>query len=155
MRALTRTIVSVTAVVGIAAGGLAGSGAAFADSAPAAKPAVSAQDVTILATNNLGLSTQQAKNMQCFLRNAPASYTGAIDGLLGTNSWKAYQRWLKEYWGYTGAIDGIVGPNTIKALQRKLAFNWGYTGAIDGIAGSGTQAAFKRLANDNSVFFPC
>ncbi|MEU9877489.1 peptidoglycan-binding domain-containing protein [Streptomyces phaeochromogenes] len=155
MRALTRTIVSVTAAVGIAAGGLAGSGAAFADSAPAVKPAVSAQDVTILATNNLGLSSQQAKNMQCFLRIAPASYTGAIDGLLGTNSWKAYQRWLKEYWGYTGAIDGIVGPNTIKALQRKLAFNWGYTGAIDGIAGSGTQAAFKRLANDNSVFFPC
>jgi len=67
--------------------------------------------------------------MQCFLRNAPASYTGAIDGLLGTNSWKAYQRWLKEYWGYTAAIDGI--------------------------AGSGTKAAFKRLANDNSVFFPC
>jgi len=76
---------------------------------------------------------------------APA--VASIDGLLGPNSWKAFQRELKTYWGYTGAIDGIPGTNTVKALQRMLKTYWGYTGAIDGIAGSGTQAAFQRFAN--------
>ncbi|MFJ8634749.1 peptidoglycan-binding protein [Streptomyces sp. NPDC093568] len=155
MRALTKTLVSLTAAVGIAAGSLAGAGAAFADSAQGTKPSVSAEAAVPLAVNNLGLSSQQAKNTQCFLRTAPASYTGAIDGLLGTNSWKAMQRWLREYWDYNDSIDGIVGPNTIKALQRMLKHAWGYTGAIDGIAGSGTKGAFQRFANDMSVFYPC
>ncbi|KUL22497.1 peptidoglycan-binding domain-containing protein [Streptomyces regalis] len=155
MRALTRTVVSVTAAVGIAAGSLAGAGTAFADTAQTTKPAVSAQDISVLAVNNLGLSSQQAKNTQCFLRTAPARYTGAIDGLLGTESWKAMQRWLKEYWRYRDSIDGIVGRNTIMALQRMLAHGWDYNGAIDGIAGSGTKAAFKRFANEMSVFYPC
>ncbi|MCX4882708.1 peptidoglycan-binding domain-containing protein [Streptomyces sp. NBC_00847] len=149
--ALARTLVSAAAVIGLAAGGLATTGTSFAASAPGA----GARSASILATQNFGLSSQQAKNMQCFLRTAPASYTGAIDGQLGTNSWKAFQRWLREYWDYNDSIDGDPGPNTIRALQRELAFGWGYTGAIDGIAGSGTKAAFKRLANDNSVFYPC
>jgi lysozyme family protein len=152
--ALARTLVTVTAAVGIAVGGMTGAGTGFAES-PAAPDSVSTQDVTILAVNNLGLSSQQAKNVQCFLRTPPASYTGAIDGLLGTNSWKAMQRWLATYWDYNDAIDGIVGPNTIRALQRMLAFGWGYTDRIDGIAGPNTRAAFQRFANDASVFFPC
>ncbi|OIJ66739.1 peptidoglycan-binding domain-containing protein [Streptomyces mangrovisoli] len=152
---LARTLVGATAVLGLAAGGLATAGTSFAASAPTAKTAVSAQDLSVLATNNFGLSSQQAKNIQCFLRTSPASYTGAIDGQLGTNSWKAFQRWLKEYWSYNDSIDGDPGPNTIKALQRMLAFGWGYTGSIDGIAGSGTKAAFARLANEDSVFYPC
>lgn len=146
---------SVTAVVGITAGGLATASASVAASQPASKPAVSAQTASILATQNFGLSSQQAKNVQCFMRDAPASYTGAIDGLLGTNSWKAMQRHLKAYWNYTDSIDGDPGPNTIKALQRMLAFGWGYTSGIDGVAGSGTRAAFARFANDMSVFYPC
>ncbi|MEU6545978.1 peptidoglycan-binding domain-containing protein [Streptomyces sp. NPDC046859] len=138
----TRTLVSVTAVVGLAAGSLATAGTSFA--APDTQPAVSA-DAGVLAVNNLGLSTAEAKKVQGWLKEY-WGYTGAIDGELGTNSWKAFQRCLKEYWGYTGAIDGIVGSGTIKALQRLLQ-HWGYTGAIDGIAGSGTRAAFKTFAN--------
>lgn len=95
---------------------------------------------------NFGLSSAQAKNVQDWLAYY-WGYSGSIDGLLGANSWKAFQRELRTYWGYTGAIDGIPGTNTVKALQRMLKMYWGYTGAIDGIAGSGTQAAFKRFAN--------
>lgn len=145
MRALTKTVVSLTAAVGIAAGSLAGAGTAFADSAQTTKPAVSAQDVSVLAVNNLGLTAAEAKKVQGWLKEY-WGYTGAIDGKLGTNSWKAFQRCLKEYWGYTGPIDGIVGEGTIKALQRLLK-NYGYDGAIDGIAGAKTKAAFKKFAN--------
>ncbi|MFG2790629.1 peptidoglycan-binding protein [Streptomyces sp. NPDC048419] len=149
--ALARTLVSAAAVIGLAAGGLATAGTSFA------APAQTAQtgSVSILATHNFGLSSQQAKNVQCFMRGAPASYTGSIDGQLGTNSWKAMQRHLKAYWNYTDSIDGDPGPNTIKALQRMLAFGWNYTDKIDGDAGPNTQAAFKRFANDMSVFYPC
>ncbi|MER7667261.1 peptidoglycan-binding protein [Kitasatospora sp. NPDC096128] len=154
--AFARTLVSVTAAVGIAVGSMAGASAGFAASRPAVRPAASAQDASILAVNNLGLSSQQAMNVQCFLTQDPADYTDAIDGQLGPNSWKAMQRWLAEYWNYPrNQIDGIVGSNTIKALQRMLAFGWGYTGGIDGDAGPGTRAAFKRFANDMSGFYPC
>ncbi|MEU9012750.1 peptidoglycan-binding protein [Streptomyces sp. NPDC048479] len=145
-KVLTRTLVSFTAVVGIAAGSLASAGAGFAASAPTSKPAASSEAVVPLALVNLGLSTAQAKNVQCWLK-ANWGYTGALDGQLGTNSWKAFQRNLRAYWGYTGAIDGIVGSGTVKALQRLLKDSWGYTGAIDGDPGPGTQAAFKRFAN--------
>ncbi|MGW2043581.1 peptidoglycan-binding domain-containing protein [Streptomyces sp. NPDC001858] len=140
---LARTIVSLTAVVGIAAGTLATASAGYAAPAPAAKTAVSA-DAAILATENFGLTVAEAKKVQEWLE--VWDYTGEIDGKLGTNSWKAFQRCLTEYWGYTGEIDGDPGPNTIKALQRLLKAHWGYTGAIDGIAGDGTRAAFKRFA---------
>ncbi len=138
----TRTLVSVSAVLGLAAGSLATAGASFA--ASDTKPAVSSE-VSVLAVNNLGLTAAEAKKVQGWLKQY-WGYTGAIDGQLGTNSWKAFQRCLKQYWGYTGAIDGIVGSGTIKALQRLLQ-HWGYNGAIDGIAGPGTRAAFKNFAN--------
>ncbi|MGW0839032.1 peptidoglycan-binding protein [Streptomyces sp. NPDC002787] len=140
---VARSLVSVTAVVGIAAGSLAGAGAGFAASAPAAKPAVNSEAVAPLAVVNLGLSTAQAQDVQRWLARY-WGYTGAIDGLLGTHSWMAFQRNLRN-WGYTGEIDGVVGGGTISALQRLLR-HWGYTGPIDGIAGEGTQAAFKAFA---------
>jgi peptidoglycan hydrolase-like protein with peptidoglycan-binding domain len=144
---LTRTLVSVTAAAGIAAGSLTSAGASFAASAPTSRPAASSEAVVPLAVVNLGLSTTHAKNVQRWLK-ANWGYTGAIDGQLGPLSWMAFQRNLHAFWGYPGPIDGIVGPNTVKALQRLLKNGgWGYTGAIDGIAGSGTQAAFKRFAN--------
>jgi lysozyme family protein len=143
---LTRTLVSVTAVAGIAVGSLTSAGASFAASTATSRPAATSEAVIPFATVNLGLSSAQAMNVQRWLRTY-WGYTGAIDGQLGTNSWKAFQRNLKTYWGYTGAIDGIVGSGTVSALQRLLKFSWGYTGPIDGIAGSGTQAAFKRFAN--------
>jgi len=33
-----------------------------------------------------------------------------IDGPAGTESWKAFQRCFKEYWGCTAAIDGDPRP---------------------------------------------
>lgn len=142
---VTRTLVSLTAVAGIAAGSLAGASAGLAAPTPAAKPAASSQAVVPFAVNNLGLSTAQAKKVQAGLRGW--GYTGDIDGLLGTDSWKAMQRFLKKYYDYNDDIDGIVGSNTVRALQRWLKSNWGYTGRIDGEAGSGTKDAFKRYAN--------
>ncbi|MET8956817.1 hypothetical protein ACWEO4_41375 [Streptomyces sp. NPDC004393] len=58
---------SAVAVVGIAAGSLAGASAGFAASQPAARPAVSNQRVSILAVNNLGLTTTQARHWQCMV----------------------------------------------------------------------------------------
>ncbi|MFJ7064710.1 peptidoglycan-binding protein [Streptomyces sp. NPDC101115] len=143
---LTRSIVSVTAVVGLAAGTLATAGTSFAASAPASQlAAVSAGGFGTLATYNFGLSGAQASRVQDWLQ--AWGYTGALDGQLGTNSWKAFQKCLAAHWAYTDPIDGIPGTDTVKALQRMLKAKWGYTGAIDGIAGDGTKAALKRLAD--------
>ncbi|MFF0630603.1 peptidoglycan-binding protein [Streptomyces sp. NPDC004296] len=96
---------------------------------------------------NLGLSTKQAIGTQCWLHNNDWGYNGPYDGLLGTNSWQALQRYLAFNASYKGPIDGIVGSGTVTAFQ-KLLKGWGYyTGPIDGIAGSGTEAAFSRWAD--------
>ncbi|MEU6548793.1 peptidoglycan-binding protein [Streptomyces sp. NPDC046915] len=144
---LTRALVSTTAVVGIAAGSLAGAATSFAASAPASKAMVSSRAVVPLAVVNLGLSTKQAKGLQCWLSDHDWGYTGPIDGLLGTESWMAMQRYLNYFDLYHGHIDGIVGSGTIEGLQILLR-GYGYTGPIDGIAGSGTEAAFGRFADD-------
>jgi len=76
---------------------------------------------------NLGLDIQGAKRIQRWILTM-YGYTGAIDGWLGTNSWKAMQRYLATWPGqpspYTGAIDGIVGPATIVSLQANLMRRW-------------------------------
>ncbi|MFE7564366.1 peptidoglycan-binding domain-containing protein, partial [Kitasatospora sp. NPDC057500] len=142
---LTRTLVGVTALAGIAVGSLAG--ATVGAAAPVQGPGTSVSARTTLnAVVNLGLSTTQAKYVQCYLK-ASWGYSGGIDGQLGTDSWKAMQRRLAEGYGYNGSIDGVVGSGTVAALQRRLADGWGYSGAIDGVAGPGTQAAFKSYAN--------
>ncbi|WP_406146632.1 peptidoglycan-binding protein [Streptomyces sp. NBC_01012] len=138
---LARTLVSLTAVVGIAAGSLAGASASFA--APA--QSTTAAEASVLATNNLGLSAAQAKRVQDALRRW--GYTGEADGVLGTQSWIAMQHFLKKHHGYTGAYDGDPGPKTIMALQRYLKKRYQYKDAIDGDAGKNTQAAFSRMAN--------
>lgn len=140
-----KALVGVTAVVGLAAGSLAGASGAFA-ATHTAKPAAVAQPVQIQDTVNLGLSTAQAKGVQHWLAEY-WGYTDKIDGELGTHSWEAMQRFLKANWGYTKKIDGIVGSGTVSALQSFLKAHYGYTGAITGIANSGTQAAFKNFAN--------
>ncbi|MGV9854319.1 hypothetical protein ACWDWU_37010 [Streptomyces sp. NPDC003442] len=94
MRVLTRGLVSTIAVVGIAAGSLAGAGVSFAAPAPVSKPAVNAEAVTPLAVNNLGLNTTEAKNIQCWLRGY--GYTGAIDGVFGSGSQAAFKRMAAE-----------------------------------------------------------
>ncbi|KUN93675.1 peptidoglycan-binding domain-containing protein [Streptomyces caeruleatus] len=140
----TRTLVSVSAVVGLAAGGLATAGTSFA--AQDAKPAVKSE-VTILAVNNLGLNTERAKNWQCWLRDRGYS-PGTIDGQLGTNSWKAAQRFLNARGHNAGTVDGIVGPDTIRALQRYLNLFgdiFDYHLDVDGVAGPATRSAFWKF----------
>ncbi|MFM9445608.1 peptidoglycan-binding domain-containing protein [Streptomyces acidiscabies] len=135
---LTRTLVTVTAVAGITTGGLVGTG--FTAPQPAPVPAASA---SVLAVNNLGLTTTQARHWQCWL-DGWGFDPGTIDGQLGTNSWKAAQRFFNYYELYVGrklVVDGAVGTNTIKALQ-----NWLGVG-IDGIAGPATKGAFAAFNN--------
>ncbi|MGW7291878.1 peptidoglycan-binding domain-containing protein [Streptomyces xiamenensis] len=138
---LTKTLVTFTALAAISGGSLITASTALA--APADKPAATSDAVAPLAVNNLGLTANQAMKLQANLAKN-GYYTGAIDGQLGPQSWKAIQAVLKERWGYNDAIDGIVGPNTIQALQRYLKAHFNYTGAIDGIAGPETRAAFAR-----------
>ncbi|MEV0961229.1 peptidoglycan-binding protein [Streptomyces sp. NPDC049910] len=144
MRTMTKALVSFVTATGMAAGGLAAAGTSAA-AVPERTPAANAEAIAPLAVNNLGLSTKDAASLQGkYLRHY--GYTGALDGLLGTNSWKAMQRLLRDTGDYSGTIDGIVGPLTVKALQRYLKRWHGYTGAIDGIVGPGTTAAFRRMA---------
>ncbi|MFC9622757.1 peptidoglycan-binding protein [Streptomyces sp. NPDC056930] len=139
-----RTLVSATAIVGIAtAAGLAGESASFAAPAPASNPAASSTAVVPLATNNLGLSTTQAKSWQSWLR-AMGYNPGTIDGVLGHDSWMAAQKMLNDTDCKAGTPDGIVGTNTIKALQRYLNI-FGYKLTVDGVAGTKTVAAFRAF----------
>ncbi|MGW0951435.1 peptidoglycan-binding protein [Streptomyces sp. NPDC002545] len=152
-RTLRRRIVSAAAVAAMTLGGsIVAMSPSQAASAPAATAAANSGTVAPLAVVNLGLSTTQATYVQCWLKYGNYGYTGALDGQLGTESWKAFQRYLKPTYGYTGAIDGIVGSGTVSALQRLLKAHYGYTGAIDGKAGRGTQDAFKTFANAQRTF---
>ncbi|MEU6632745.1 peptidoglycan-binding domain-containing protein [Streptomyces parvus] len=144
MRTTTKALVSGITAAGIAAGSLAAAGTSVA-AVPERSPAASAEAIAPLSWNNLGLSVKDAKRLQGkFLLNY--GYTGALDGLLGADSWKAMQRLLDRSGDYSGTVDGIVGPLTVKALQRYLKRWHSYTGAIDGIAGPATTAAFTRMA---------
>ncbi|WP_369267244.1 peptidoglycan-binding domain-containing protein [Streptomyces harbinensis] len=145
---LTKTLVTFTALAAIGGTGLMTAGSAHAlPAAPVERAAVTSDAVTPLEVVNLGLTTREAMNVQCALREN-WDYNGPIDGLLGTESWKAFQRLLQARYGYTGAIDGIVGPGTISALQRALEQHYDYAGGIDGIAGPETTAALKLAAAD-------
>ncbi|MDO0930780.1 peptidoglycan-binding domain-containing protein [Streptomyces sp. DG2A-72] len=141
MRTITRTLVGVATAAGIAAGGVAAAGTGFAATQPAATAAVSAQDVSVLAEENLGLDEQRAKNWQCWLRDAGYD-PGEIDGKLGTSSWTAAQRYFNLLGLDAGEVDGKVGPDTISALQRYLNSVGDYNLAVDGDAGEATRAAF-------------
>jgi peptidoglycan hydrolase-like protein with peptidoglycan-binding domain len=143
-RTVARTLVSVTAAIGIGAGGLAGASASIASPQPAATAAVNAEVVSTLAVNNLGLSAGQAKNWQCYLKSRKFN-PGAIDGQLGTNSWTAAQKMFNSMGFNAGPEDGIVGPQTIRALQGFLN-TYGHGLDIDGIAGAETRAAFAHFA---------
>ncbi|MFF9573373.1 peptidoglycan-binding protein [Streptomyces sp. NPDC014685] len=140
------SLASIAALLGITAGTLSASGTAVA-ATPERHQSVVSGPAAVTEVENLGLNTSQAKRVQFYLRYYAGVYSGGIDGLLGTESWKGMQRILRDNWGYTGAIDGIVGPETIKALQRFLRSAGYYSGAVDGIAGAGTRAGFAAWAN--------
>ncbi|GFH81531.1 MULTISPECIES: peptidoglycan-binding domain-containing protein [Streptomyces diastaticus group] len=138
------SFVSGVALFGVAAGALVGASGVAVAAPPVST--VTATEVAPQSVENLGLTVRQAKAVQH--RHREFGYDpGAIDGYLGTSSWKAIQQAFRDQGVYTGPIDGIVGPETIKALQRSSKSHWGYTGAIDGIAGEGTRAAWARYAD--------
>ncbi|WP_405900438.1 peptidoglycan-binding protein [Streptomyces sp. NBC_00727] len=145
-RKLQRIATGTTAIFALAAGSLA-----LASPSTAASPASGTATVTAAVAaagyNNLGLTSTQARGVQCFLNTS--IYTNiAEDGHLGPASWKAMQSFLNRNWGQKLVVDGSPGPATIKGLQYFLKHgNWGYTGALDGIAGPGTKAAFARFGN--------
>ncbi|MEU9732471.1 peptidoglycan-binding domain-containing protein [Streptomyces sp. NPDC048002] len=134
MRRLTRTVVGLTAAVGIAAGGLGAAGTASAAPAPAPAPApasapasaqqgVAGVEVAPLAVVNLGLTTTRAKHWQCFLRDVGYS-PGTIDGLVGTNTVIALQLFLNRFGDNNLAIDGSPGPATRSAFSTFNAPNY-------------------------------
>lgn len=147
MRTLTKALVSATAAVGIAAGGLTTAGTAMAAPAPAKQQVVTGEAGT-LAVVNLGLTNGQAEKWQCYLRYWGFD-PGTIDGYLGSNSWMAAQRFF-NYYGHNGdvrlAVDGDVGPNTIRALQRFLDGRNAIHLDITGTAGPKTKRAFSTFA---------
>ncbi|MEV5534681.1 peptidoglycan-binding protein [Streptomyces prunicolor] len=140
---LARTLVGVTAVVGLAVGSLATAGTSFAASQTAAKPAVSAQTASILASNNLGLSTARAKNWQCRLRDNGYD-PGPINGILGHDSWQAAQLMFNDLGLRIGPADGDLTTNTLVPLQRYLHLV-GYDIVVDGDFGSQSRWAFWDL----------
>ena len=150
-RAVTRAVVSATAILTIAAGSLLGSGAGagFAAAQPATAEAPTASSgggASVLLSENFGLTIPEGMSVQCFVRDRGFN-PGAIDGVLGANSWRAWQGYLNRRGYNAGAVDGIPGPNTVRALQRFLVHDYHLdTGGIDGIAGTRTRAAWKTFA---------
>ena len=147
---ITRRLVGSVVAVGLAAGGtfaMAGTANAAVETSTSS---VAASSVSAQATQNFGLTTAEAKVVQEKLLKkfgyTSKKYPGKIDGKLGTNSWKAFQVYLKKSYGYKDSIDGDPGKNTIKALQRMLNDRVHSRLTIDGDAGPKTQAAFRKFA---------
>lgn len=79
--------------------------------------------------------------MQALARSG--GYTGPLDGVMGTNSWRGWQTVMRDWYGANpGTIDGVPGPNTYKAMQ-KIASYHGYTGPIDGVMGPNSWKHFS------------
>jgi len=78
-------------------------------------------------------------------------YTGTVDGVMGSNSWKGLQAYLKKNHGYGGPIDGVPGTQTYAAMQRFAAQNNLYTGPIDGDMGANSWRGFNQ--NLRILFF--
>ena len=141
---LARTLVCVTAVVGLSVGSLATAGTSFAASRTAAKPAVSAPTIGVpIPSNNFGLTTERAKNWQCRLRDNGYD-PGPINGILGSESWRAAQSMFNDLGIRVGPVTGDSATNTLVPLQRYLNLV-GYSIAVDGVFGARTRTAFSDL----------
>ncbi|ATB33619.1 GH25 family lysozyme [Melittangium boletus] len=97
------------------------------------------------------ITVEQGKILQNLARRG--GYTGVIDGVPGTNTWKGVQTVLRELGYYDGPVDGVPGINTYKGLQL-LAQDGGYTGPIDGIPGPNTYNGIQAYLNGSSGGVP-
>ncbi|SFL80732.1 hypothetical protein SAMN04515692_11349 [Leifsonia sp. CL147] len=70
-------------------------------------------------------------------------YTGPRDGVMGPNSWRGFQEYLRWIGCNPGVSDGVPGPNTYKAMQQ-FARGGGYTGPIDGVMGPNSWKGFTQ-----------
>jgi peptidoglycan hydrolase-like protein with peptidoglycan-binding domain len=80
-------------------------------------------------------------------------YSGTVDGIFGSASWKAVQSFLKQQGLYGGAIDGIPGVNTYKGFQT-YAKKGGYSGPVDGVLGAASWAGFAKALKGNGAPAP-
>ena len=145
---ITRRMVGAVVATGLAATSTFAT-AGLANAEVGTGNIAAASSVSAQATQNFGLTATEAKLVQGKVLKKfgyTTKYPGKIDGKLGTNSWKAFQVYLKKSYGYTGKIDGDPGKNTVKALQRLLRDKVGAKLTIDGDAGPKTQAAFRKYA---------
>ncbi len=121
-----RAALSVTAAIGVAAGGLAVwrsgglAGANVAVSAPAApQSAVTSRADAPRAVNNLGLSNSEAKDVQCFPTDY-WGYHGSFYGRWGTESWQAMQRNLQANWGSSTVAASTMTRGTGRPVRANL-----------------------------------
>jgi GH25 family lysozyme M1 (1,4-beta-N-acetylmuramidase)/lysozyme family protein len=97
-------------------------------------------------SGGIQVSIEEGKILQRVAQRG--GYTGVVDGVMGTNSWKGVQTVISNRGFYSGPIDGIAGENTWKGVQR-LAQLGGYTGPVDGFPGQYTYAGLNNwLAQD-------
>ncbi|WP_415858959.1 peptidoglycan-binding domain-containing protein [Agromyces laixinhei] len=62
---------------------------------------------------------------------------------MGVNSWKGFQSWLRIY-GYGGPVDGIPGTNTYRAIQEYARQTGFYSGPVDGVMGPNSWWGLTR-----------
>lgn len=110
-------------------------------------PAPAGGGVTPPTTNyGFGLTSQAQLAAQQALARL-GRYSGDQDGIFGSMSVSAMQRYLIDY-GFlpkTYVVDGVPGPNYGRAVQS-LAKQHGYAGPIDGAPGANTSAGIVAWA---------
>jgi len=106
---------------------------------------------TPVAPTVLSLTVEQWKVIQNLA--ARGGYTGPVDGVMGTNSWRGVQSVLRSLGHYTGPADGVPGLNTYRGLQL-LARVGGYTGPIDGVPGTNTVNGIQAYLTANTTGTP-
>lgn len=101
----------------------------------------------LVADTSKELTVEDWKKFQEILKRN-YGYEGTIDGIPGTQTYKALQNSVKAY-GYAGAIDGVPGTQTYKAVQKRLVARADYEGRIDGQWGAQTIMALRNAINEN------
>lgn len=83
------------------------------------------------------------REVQCALEEA-GLYSGAIDGLFGRGSRKAWNAFIKESHATIAPFEVRDFKQGIKEIQKGLKALGFYPGYIDGIWGSGSRVALRR-----------